>query len=328
LVAKIGVVVHTDLRARIFSPEEIERMNTLGEVVWTDSPTPISVQEAVQLLKDCEIGVGSWGTPHPNAELMAGCPKLKLWEHTAGSVKHMFGPHLDGRDLKISSCGTAIADCVAEMTLGEIIIGVRGILPNAAANRDGNKRQPANVKTLSTGVVGIVGASNIGKRMIKLLRPFGAKVLLYDPYLSEDTAAEMGVELIGDLAELCAESDVVTLHTPALPSTAKIMGAREFQAMKDDAVFINTSRGMCVDENALITELEKGRLFAFLDVTDPEPPAGDSPLRQLPNVIYTSHIAGPADFRLGKQAVDDVDAYLNGRQPMYIVTSDMLDRIA
>jgi len=106
------------------------------------------------------------------------------------------------------------------------------------------------------------------------------------------------------------------------------MGDREFAAMRDDCVFINTARGMCVDEAALISHLERGRLFAILDVTLPEPPASDSSFRKLPNCLYTSHIAGPPAFNLGKQAVDDVEAFVNGRTPEYVVTVDMLDQMA
>jgi phosphoglycerate dehydrogenase-like enzyme len=98
--------------------------------------------------------------------------------------------------------------------------------------------------------------------------------------------------------------------------------------MRDDAIFINTSRGVCIDEEALVAELEKGRLFAFLDVTAPEPAAEDSPLRRLPNVVLTSHMGGFADLRMGKQAVDDIAAYIRGESPRMVVTRDRLDRIA
>jgi len=98
--------------------------------------------------------------------------------------------------------------------------------------------------------------------------------------------------------------------------------------MPDDCVFVNTARGMCIDEQALIAELEKGRLLAFLDVSTPEPAADDSPLRKLPNVVYTSHTAGGPGENIGRQAVDDVAAFLRGEQPTCVVTEDMLDRLA
>ena len=176
--------------------------------------------------------------------------------------------------------------------------------------------------------VGVVGASEVGKRVIGRLGPFGCQVLLYDPFVTESEAAEMGVELVGDLEEFCRRSDAVTLHTPALPSTEKLMGERAFRAMADDAVFVNTSRGMCVDEAALIRELEAGRLFAFIDVSDPDPAAPESPLRRLPNVVYTGHIAGCADSNIGAQAVDDIETFLQGGRPSNVVTADMMERTA
>jgi phosphoglycerate dehydrogenase-like enzyme len=133
---------------------------------------------------------------------------------------------------------------------------------------------------------------------------------------------------VDDLTQLCGRCDAVTLHTPNLPATRQLMGLTQFRAMPDHAVFINTARGACVDEAALISELEKGRLYAYLDVTDPEPAADDSPLRTLPNVVLTSHIGGLPTTNMGNQAVDDIAAFLRGDQPMAVITADMLDRVA
>ena len=325
---RVGVIIPTGLRRDLFRAADEERLNRLAEVTWTDSAENLTVPEAVDLLSGCRVGVGSWGTPHPDAGLMAGCPELELWVHGAGTVKRMFGPHLEGRRLTIASCAPAIAENVAEITLAQLIVGLRRTLENGAANRAGPAPRPRNSRTLAQSTVGVVGASLVGRRVVRNLRPFSPRILLYDPYLSDGEAAELGVEPVPDLVELCSRSDAVTLHTPALPETAKLMGASQFRAMRDDAVFINTSRGMCVDEEALADELAKGRLFAFLDVSDPEPAAPDSPLRRFPNVVYNSHLAGGRDWKIGRQVVDDIEAYLNRGSPLHPVTADMLERIA
>jgi phosphoglycerate dehydrogenase-like enzyme len=176
--------------------------------------------------------------------------------------------------------------------------------------------------------VGIIGASEVGRRVLRLLRPYGARLLVADPFLSAGQAVELGASQCNDLVELCRQSLVVSLHTPYLPSTHHLLKTVHFQALADDAVLINTSRGACLDEAALIAELEKGRLTACLDVSDPEPAAADSPLRRLPNVHLSSHIAGPATRNLGRQAADDVAAFLAGGRPLAVVTRDMLERIA
>lgn len=328
MATRIGVVIHRDLLEVIFSEEDQQRLNDLGEVRWTESRKPISTEQACELLRDCEIGLGGWDTPYPNVELVAACPKLRLWEHAAGSVTKMFGPHLKGRGIIIASCNPALAECVAEATLGIIILSYKGYFENVRQNRGEPTVSRISSRTLFGATIGVIGASSIGRKVIEYLKAFPCDILLYDPYVSAEQAADMGAVLANDLTELCAVSDVVSLHTPDLPSTCKLLGAVHFQAMKDDAVFINTSRGCCIDEQALVAELEKGRLRAYLDVTDPEPPANDSPLRSLPNAYYSSHITGGMDKRLGQQAVDDIAAFLGGESPRYVVTEEMLGRIA
>lgn len=325
---KIGVVIDKPLRDRLFMPADQSRLNTLGDVVWTEKTEPLTESEAVELLRECEIGIGSWRSPYPTEALIAACPHLKLWEHAAGSVKRMFGPHLTGRDLVIACCKPALADIVAEMTLGEIFLGLRRVFENATLNRTTICGHPKNIKVIFGSTIGIVGASLIGRRMIHLLKTFGCHILLFDPYVTDAEATNLGVEKLTDLPTLCARCDVISLHTPDLPETRHIMGAKEFQAMQDESIFINTSRGNCVDESALVAELEKGRLFAFLDVSAPEPTPLESPLRSLPNVVYTSHIAGPPCYNIGHQAVNDVEAFLKGDSPLHVVTEEMLPTTA
>ncbi len=332
--ACIGVVIHTKLRDALFAPEDCARLERLGEVRWTDSPEPIGMDAAVKLLAGCQVGVGSWGTPHPSVELLSACRQLRLWEHVAGTVKHMFAampPRPAGEELIIASCKPANAANVAEMTLAEIILGLRRAFENAAANRTGKNppgSRPARLRVLYGSTVGVIGASHVGREVLRLLKPFGCKLLLYDPYVSPAQAEELGAELVAELVDLCRRSDVITLHTPDLPSTEKLIGAREFAAMADEAVFINTARGRCIDEEALIAELRTGRLFAFLDVTEPEPAPADSPLRALPNVVLTSHIAGVAATNLGRQAVDDIEAFLRGGSPLCVARPEELERMA
>lgn len=325
---RIGVTIEVPLRDMLFTPEDRQRLDRLGDVTWTCKGSKLTCREMSDLLADCEIAVASWNDVGLNAEIAAACPKLRLWEHVAGSVKHMFGPWLEGRDITIASCAPANAENVAEHTLGLLIVGLKRVIPNAQANRSGGYPKPANPRVLGTSTIGVVGASQVGLRVIRMLRPFGPRILLYDPHISQEEAARLGVELTRDLVALCACSDAVTLHAPALPSTRGMVGRRELQVMPDDAVLVNTARGAIIDEAALIAELEKGRLFAMLDVTEPEPTADDSPLRRLPNVVLNSHIAGQADFKMGRQAVDDVERFLRSQRPLMAVTADMLDRVA
>lgn len=325
---KIGVVIHGALAEQLFTQSDRLRLASLGEVNWTSSREPIDTAAAIELLKHCEVGLGSWKTPKPDAQIMAACPRLKCWIHVAGSPKAIFGSHLDGRNFTVGCTAPAVAQAVAEMTLAELILGLKRVLENAHANRTNRTVKPINSRNLASCTVGVIAASQVGRALIKLLRQFGSTVLLFDPFITETQAADMGVRLTKDLMELCQSCDAITVHAPLLPSTYQMLMGKHFQAMRPGTVFINNSRGSIVDEKALIMELQRGRLFAFLDVSDPEPAAIDNPLRTLPNVVYTSHIAGGSDLRLGKQAVSDVEAYLAGKPMTMSVTRDMLDRIA
>ena len=326
---RIGVIIPQFRVEQLFVEADKRRLEALGRVTWSPENRDLSLEEAGQLLADCTIGVGSWGTVHPGKPgLLDAAPQLRLWEHAAGSVRFMFTEAIDGREITIASCAPAIAEGVAEYTLGEIIAGLRRIIPNSQANRAGGKNPAQGRRILPFATIGVVGASSVGRAVIRMLKPFGCRILVFDPFLSAAEAEQLDVEKVDDLTALCAASHAVTLHTPSLPATRHMMAAEQFQAMPDDGVFINTSRGSCVDEAALIAECRKGRLMAFLDVSDPEPAADDSPLRQLPNVIYTSHIAGGATPLIGRQVVDDIEAFLAGRSPKMAVTSAMLERIA
>ena len=327
-LAKIGVIIHRPLQRALFSADDRARLGQLGHARWTDSDDPLTREQAVELLSDADVAIGSWRAPPPDGLMLDACPALRLWVHAAGSVKPLFSPHVRGRNLIIASCAPAIAEQVAEFTLGLVIVGLKRLIPNAAANRAGPTAKPPNALTPGGATVGVIGASHVGRGVMRLLRPLGTQILLFDPYVSEAQARDLGATKVSDLVELCASSDLVTLHAPLLPSTRHMLTTPHFRAMRDDAVFINTARGGCVDEPALIAELREGRLLAFLDVTDPEPAAADSPLRTLPNVVLMSHIAGMAEHRIGKQAVDDVEAFLNGRQPRSVVTEEMIDRVA
>ncbi|AWI08123.1 hydroxyacid dehydrogenase [Ereboglobus luteus] len=325
---KIGVIIHKPLREDLFDEASWRRLHEIGDVTATGAMEPVSVAEAADVLRGCDIAVGSWWAPAPSAALFSAAPNLRFWEHVGGSVKHFFAEDWGGHELTVASCKGAIAECVAEMVVGELIVGLRRIIPNARANRRGPAERPAGMKVLSACRVGVIGASEVGKLVMEYLRPFGCAIDLYDPYIKPDEAEERGARLVRDLMELCQNADAVTLHTPVLPSTHGLLGEKHFKAMRDDTVFINTSRGECIDENALIRELEKERLWAFLDVSNPEPAAADSPLRALPNVYYTSHLAGPATYNMGRRAVADIEAFLSGKPPQCVVTRDMLERIA
>jgi phosphoglycerate dehydrogenase-like enzyme len=165
----------------------------------------------------------------------------------------------------------------------------------------------------------------VGRRVCELLKPFDVKVIAYDPYVRKETADELGVELCS-LDEVFLRSDVVSLHTPWLKETEKMIKGKHFMMMKSGASFINTARGAVVHEEEMIEVLAKRQdLQAVLDVTWPEPPKVGSPLYTLPNVVLTPHIAGSMDGecrRMGRYMVDELKRYINGEPLKWSITKE------
>ena len=136
--------------------------------------------------------------------------------------------------------------------------------------------------------LGIIGLGRIGGRIAKLMRPWEMKIVACDPYVPDSKFAELGVKRV-DLPTLLREADIVTLHVVLTRETRHMISAAEINLMKPGAILVNTSRGYCVDEKALIAALEKNRIAgAALDVFENEPLAAASPLRKMGDKVLIS----------------------------------------
>jgi phosphoglycerate dehydrogenase-like enzyme len=167
----------------------------------------------------------------------------------------------------------------------------------------------------------------IGKRLTALLQGFSFRVIVNDPYLSEEKATELGVEIVS-LEELFRRSYIVSNHIPDLPSTKEVLTGSSFDSMKEGATFINTARGAQVSEAGLIETLKnRPDLTALLDVTYPEPPDAGSELWTLPNVWISPHIGGSVGDEVVRMAdcmIEEFQAWESGKPLRYQITNDVL----
>ena len=210
---------------------------------------------------------------------------------------------------------------VAEFTIGAILAETRKIRSGHEALRVGTwrgdlYRADVTGRELNEMTVGVIGYGAIGTKVVKLLRAFGARILVHDPYvqLSVDDIAG-GVEM-ADFATILRESDVVTLHARVTGETTHMMNAEAFAAMRPGSLFVNTARGPLCDYDALYAALVDGPLgSAMLETFGIEPVPIDWPLLQLPNVTLTPHIAGASVRTVtfaAEQAAEEVRRYLAG----------------
>ncbi len=308
---------------RCFSPRDLNALRSRCRLTVPDADTPAELAAAwPRYACDADVVITSWHTPPLTGAMLDQAPRLKLILHAAGSVRHLLPPDFWGRGIRLATSNDALAIGVAESTLGMIIAGMKGFFAaNAFTHAGGWKTDDfgaagVSMRDLYGSTVGIIGASKVGRHVIRLIHAAldDVEILLTDPHVDAAEAAALGVEAV-PLDELMRRSDVVSLHAPALPSTRGMLGREQFRSMRDRAIFINTARGSIVDEAALADELRTGRIWAFIDVTQDEPPPLDHPFRTLPNVVLTPHIAGAVANgvrRLGRSAVEQYVAYTAG----------------
>lgn len=177
--------------------------------------------------------------------------------------------------------------------------------------------------------LGLIGLGRIGWEMAKRARGFSMRVLYYDVHRRPELEREGELEF-AEFDTVLQEADFVSIHTPLNEETYHLVGAREFGLMKPTAVFVNSSRGPLVDQAALYDALSTGKIFAAgIDVTDPEPVAGDDPLLQLDNLVITPHIASASvatRTRMAVLAAENLVAALYGERPRFLVNPEALGR--
>jgi phosphoglycerate dehydrogenase-like enzyme len=317
--------------ARMMSEAAWERLHALAEVREHPGQEPASKSDLLALLPGAAAIITSWDVARLDRELINCAPSLRALAHMGGSVRRVVSDAVWEAGIRVTSAAPALGQDVAETTVGLIVVGIKRIWPLAQHVREGGWRETPwwPSRELRGRYVGIVGGGNIGRHVVRLLTPFEPRILVYDPFLPDAEADRMGVEK-AELDDLLRRADVLTLHAPSLPETERMIDARRLALMKDDALIVNTARGSLFDEAALVAELSKGRFFAFLDVTDPEPPASDSPLRRLPNVVVTPHLAGCIEncTRMGEMAVEELRRFFAGEPPLYQVTPERLAHTA
>jgi phosphoglycerate dehydrogenase-like enzyme len=298
--------------------------------VLDDLTTP----RARNVLREVEVLVTGWGCPPLDATVLANAPELRAVVHTGGSVRGHVTEECWARGIEVTSAAAANALPVAEYALAMILLSGKKVLERARDYRRSRRHEdwlavPPNVGNFDR-TVGIVSASMIGRRVIELLWQHSFRILLHDPFVTTSEAAALGAELVG-LDDLFARSDVVSLHTPLLPSTRGLISRAQLAAMRPDTVLINTARGAIVDQDALAEATAAGRIRAVLDVTEPEVLPADHPLWQHDNVLITPHLAGSEGNewrRLADTAVAEVARWAAGRGFAHPVPRERLGRIA
>jgi len=261
-------------------------------------------------------------------ELLARADRLKvIAKHGAGLDNVDVGAATD-HGVVVCNTSDVNAPAVAEHAVA-LALAVRKRLRVADANvRAGVwDRTKYVAPELAGDTLGLFGCGSIGERVAELADAFGMDVIVFDPYLTEETAP-FGAELVETPADLFGRADVVSVHAPLTEETRGAIGTAELVGF-EDGLLVNTARGGIVDEDALVAALEDDTLAgAGLDTFETEPPAPDHPLFDFETVVATPHVAGStveALERMSRGAAENIRTVYEGRLPETTVNADGIE---
>lgn len=293
------------------------------------------IHEYSELLRETDFIFSSWGMPTPDSKTVSEIfPKLKGIYYAAGSVQTFARPFFE-RNVKIYSAWAANGVPVAEYTTAQIILANKGYFWTSRYQSKGNREKAIEKIDRIYGnwdcKVGLIGVGMIGSLVAQMLKSYRLEVLVYDPFLSDKRAEELGVKKVS-LEEIFSTCNTISNHLADNDQTAGIINGELLSKMSETVTFINTGRGRQVDETAL-AEFMASHPFAtaLLDVTFPEPPEKNSPLYTLDNVILTPHIAGSLGkevARMGEYMLEEFLRVQKGEKALYEVTPEMLETMA
>ena len=260
-------------------------------------------EELKEVIKDVDALVIRSATK-VTAELLNGAPRLKVVGRAGTGLDNVDIPEASKHGVVVMNTPGGNTITTGEHALSLMMALARNIPQAAQSMREGKwEKKKFQGTELFNKTLGIIGMGRIGTVVAERALGLKMRVLAYDPFITKEVAANLGVELVS-LDDLFARSDFITLHTPKTKDTAKLLNREAFKKMKPGVRIINCARGGLIDEAALLEALKEGKVAgAALDVYETEPPSAEWPLRQLPNVICTPHLGASTEEAQANVAV-------------------------
>ncbi|MCW3059092.1 MAG: D-isomer specific 2-hydroxyacid dehydrogenase, NAD-binding [Capsulimonas sp.] len=311
-------------------PDHLDRLARIGAVQTFLFSPDIGGEELAEALHGYEFIIASVAPRFPESF-------FRCKDRTRLIARHGIG--FDSIDLACATqsgvivtkvAGWVEREAVAEHTIALMIEVMRKAGEADTCVRSGLWARRARLVgfEIKGKTLGVIGSGNIGGRVCEIAaRGFGARVIAHSPYQSTEDVARSDAEKV-DLETLLRESDIISLHCALTPETRRMLSDRQFAQMKPGVFLINTARGELMDETALATAIDSGKIAGLgIDVISNEPAGSDHPLLQYPNVVMTPHISAYTmeSLRLmGEKMVEDVERVAEGRFPEEVVNTDVL----
>jgi len=309
---------------------ELEALDQVAEIVEVQARTS---SEFAQAAADADAIITSWGI-QIDAEVIAGLKKCVVIGVGSVGVDMVDVEAATAAGLVVTNVPDVFIEEVADHALMLLLAAGRRTPTMESMVRDGRwfEGRPllSNVPRLLGQTLGLLAFGNVARCTARRAAAFGMRVIACDPYVSELTITEAGVEPVS-FDELLRRSDYLSVHAPLNVETHHLLNADAFARMMPHAVIVNTARGPIICEADLISALRSGQIAAAgLDVLEQEPPAPDNPLLTMDNVVLTPHVAS-ATTRMRpetrRRVGREVALVLRGRWPMSCVNPTVMPRV-
>ncbi|MGH3087799.1 MAG: 2-hydroxyacid dehydrogenase [Rubrobacteraceae bacterium] len=302
------------IREVSWAGERAEDQHHLQQVMEVDGPEAVPTPtEIVEAVGDAEV-IAVHFAPIPEAVLEAG-ENLKAVVVARAGFENVNVEAASERGIAVVNLVGRNAPAVAEQAIALMLAETRDIARVDRGVRAGGwpKKFPATPYDLYGCTVGVIGFGQVARQLAPRLSGFEVRLLVYDPYVDEETISSYGGEKVEDMNRVFRESDFVNLHARLTEETRRFIGKEHFELMKPTAYFINNARSRMVRYDDLLEVLQEGRIAgAGLDVFDDEPLPEGSPWLELENVTLAPHIAGSTtstwenSVRMTAEAVKEV----------------------
>ena len=316
-------VVTTDILKPVIPEEAILRENG-ASLIYGDCKTEA---ELIELAQDADAIINTYA--RLTAKVIDSLRRCQVIVRRGIGYDNVDVKAATAKSIVVANVPDYCTDEVADHVMALLLCTARRIIPARDQVRSGgwDFRQLLPILALKNHTLGLVGFGKVARAVTERAKCFGLNVQTSDPFVSAEFTSEYGVKLIS-LEELLSSSDFISVHVPLTNDTRGILSKREFAMMKPSAVFINTSRGPVVDEEALREALENGKIaFAALDVMTKEPPMPDNPLLGMDNVIITPHFAWYSERSekvLGEKAAKEIVQVFKGYFPKSLVNPEVI----
>ena len=313
------------LVADAINEKGIENLKEVADVTVDTSITP---EELVNTINEYH-GIIVRSRTKVTREVIEKADNLKIIARAGVGVDNIDLDAATEKGIMVVNSPESTSITVAEHTMGLLLSMARKLTIADKSVKEGKweKKKFMGVE-LRNKTLGVIGMGRIGSQVVNRCKAFEMDAVAYDPYLPEEVAKQMGVELT-DLETVLKKADFITIHVPLTPETKHLISTKEFEIMKDTAFITNCARGGIIDEDALYDALKNDKIGgAALDVYEDEPPAEDSKLFELDNIVLTPHIAASTKEAQRDAAIivaDEIIDLFKGGTPKNVLNMPRID---